>query len=112
VGLERGPLSLASTTEELLERKYSGFGLEIRKYGRRDFTDSRCRSRHHFHTIRNLLLVAFLLGLLSDLKMEALLSHGNISELLADYKMLNPYHGKWRGIIMQLIRARQGKNRI
>jgi hypothetical protein len=28
VGLERGPLSLVSTTEELLERKSSGFGLE------------------------------------------------------------------------------------
>jgi hypothetical protein len=29
VGLERGPLSLVSTTEELLERKSSGSGLEI-----------------------------------------------------------------------------------
>jgi hypothetical protein len=27
VGLERGPLSLVSTTEELLGRKSSGFGL-------------------------------------------------------------------------------------
>jgi hypothetical protein len=36
VGLERGPLSLVSTTEELLERKSSGSGLEYRKYGRRD----------------------------------------------------------------------------
>jgi hypothetical protein len=36
VGLERGPLNLVSTTEELLERKSSGFGLEIREYGRRD----------------------------------------------------------------------------
>jgi hypothetical protein len=36
VGLERGPLSLVSTTEELLERKSSGSGLEIREYGRRD----------------------------------------------------------------------------
>jgi hypothetical protein len=35
VGLERGPLSLVSTTEELLERKRSGSGLEIRGYGRR-----------------------------------------------------------------------------
>jgi hypothetical protein len=35
VGLERGPLSLVSTTEELLGRKSSGSGLEIRKYGRR-----------------------------------------------------------------------------
>jgi hypothetical protein len=35
VGLERGSLSLVSTTEELLKRKSSGFGLEIREYGRR-----------------------------------------------------------------------------
>jgi hypothetical protein len=35
VGLERGPLSLLSTTEELLERKCSCSGLEIREYGRR-----------------------------------------------------------------------------
>jgi hypothetical protein len=36
VGLERGPLSLVSTTEELLERKSRGFCLENREYGRRD----------------------------------------------------------------------------
>jgi hypothetical protein len=36
VGLERGPLSFVSTIEELLERKSSGSGLEIREYGRRD----------------------------------------------------------------------------
>jgi hypothetical protein len=36
VGLERGPLSLVSTIEELLGRNSSGSGLEIRKYGRRD----------------------------------------------------------------------------
>jgi hypothetical protein len=36
VGLERGPLSLMSTTEELLERKSSGPGLKNRDYGRRD----------------------------------------------------------------------------
>jgi hypothetical protein len=36
VGLERGPLSLVSTTEELPGRKSSGSGLEIREYGRRD----------------------------------------------------------------------------
>jgi hypothetical protein len=35
MGLERGPLSLVSTTEELLGRKSSGFGLENREYGRR-----------------------------------------------------------------------------
>jgi hypothetical protein len=36
VGLEQGPLSLVSTIEEVLERKYSGSGLENRKYGRSD----------------------------------------------------------------------------
>jgi hypothetical protein len=36
VGLERGPLSLVSTIEELLERKSSGSSLEDREYGRRD----------------------------------------------------------------------------
>jgi hypothetical protein len=35
VGLERGPLSLVSTTEEQLGRKSSGFGLENREYCRR-----------------------------------------------------------------------------
>jgi hypothetical protein len=38
VGLERGPLSLVSTTEELLGRKSRSSGLEIREYGRRDVT--------------------------------------------------------------------------
>jgi hypothetical protein len=32
VGLERGPLSLVSTTEELLERNRSGSGLKNRAY--------------------------------------------------------------------------------
>jgi hypothetical protein len=36
VALERGPLSLVSTTEELRGRKSSGSGLESREYGRRD----------------------------------------------------------------------------
>jgi hypothetical protein len=36
VGLEWGPLSLVSTTEELLGRKSSGSCLENRDYGRRD----------------------------------------------------------------------------
>jgi hypothetical protein len=36
VGLQRGPLSLVSTTEELLGRKGSGSGVEMRDYGRRD----------------------------------------------------------------------------
>jgi hypothetical protein len=36
MGLERGPLSLVSTIEELLERKSRGSGLESLEYGRRD----------------------------------------------------------------------------
>jgi hypothetical protein len=36
VGLERGPLSLVSTAEELLETKSSGSGLENREHGHRD----------------------------------------------------------------------------
>jgi hypothetical protein len=36
MGLERGPLSLVSTTEELLDRKLAGSCLENREYGRRD----------------------------------------------------------------------------
>jgi hypothetical protein len=36
VPLERGPLSLVSTIEELLERKSSGSGVEIWEYGCRD----------------------------------------------------------------------------
>jgi hypothetical protein len=36
MGLERGPLSLVSTIEELLERKSSGSDLESREYSRRD----------------------------------------------------------------------------
>jgi hypothetical protein len=35
-GQEQGPLSLASTTEELLGRKSRGSSLEIREYGLRD----------------------------------------------------------------------------
>jgi hypothetical protein len=36
VGLERSPLSLVTKIEELLGRKSSDSGLEIRDYGRRD----------------------------------------------------------------------------
>jgi hypothetical protein len=36
VGLERRPLSLVSTTEELLGKNSSGYGLENREYGRGD----------------------------------------------------------------------------
>jgi hypothetical protein len=35
VGLERGPLSLVGTTEEVLGRKSSGSSLESREYGSR-----------------------------------------------------------------------------
>jgi hypothetical protein len=38
VGLERGPLSLVSTIEELFERKSSGSGLENQNYFRRGYT--------------------------------------------------------------------------
>jgi hypothetical protein len=36
VGLEQGPLSQASTNEELLGRNISGSGLESREYSHRD----------------------------------------------------------------------------
>jgi hypothetical protein len=36
MGLERGPFSLVSTIEELLEGKSSGSGLENREYGGRN----------------------------------------------------------------------------
>jgi hypothetical protein len=36
VSLERGPLTLVSTTQELLERNSSGSGLERPEYGRGD----------------------------------------------------------------------------
>jgi hypothetical protein len=39
VGLEWGPLSLVSTTEELLERESSSSGLEIRESPRANYTD-------------------------------------------------------------------------
>jgi hypothetical protein len=38
VGLEQGPLSLVTTIEELLGRKSSNSGLEIREYGSRDLS--------------------------------------------------------------------------
>jgi hypothetical protein len=48
VGLERSPLSLVSTIEQLLGRKSSGSGLENREYGRRDPT--RCPSNTLYFT--------------------------------------------------------------
>jgi hypothetical protein len=53
VGLERGPLSLVSTPEELLERKRSGSGLEKRDYGRRESVSG------HFQDQRGLIIVLF-----------------------------------------------------
>jgi hypothetical protein len=38
VGLERGPLSLVSSIEELIGRKISGSGPEIREYSRGDLS--------------------------------------------------------------------------
>jgi hypothetical protein len=40
VGLERGPLSLVCTTEEILGRKSSGSGPEILEYDLRDLSRS------------------------------------------------------------------------
>jgi hypothetical protein len=40
--LERGPLSLMSSTEELLGRKSSDFGLENREYGHRNLLSWPC----------------------------------------------------------------------
>jgi hypothetical protein len=42
VGLEWDPLSLVSTTKELLGRKSSGSGLENREYGNRDLSRWSC----------------------------------------------------------------------
>jgi hypothetical protein len=39
VGLERGPLSLESTIENLFKRKRSAYGLERREYDRGDDTN-------------------------------------------------------------------------
>jgi hypothetical protein len=36
MSLERGPLSIVSTIEELLDRNTGGSGLEKREYGHRD----------------------------------------------------------------------------
>jgi hypothetical protein len=46
VGLERGPLSLVSTTEELLDRKSSGSGLESQYYGCGDALHWQCDTPH------------------------------------------------------------------
>jgi hypothetical protein len=44
VSLERGALSLVSTTDELLGRNSSGSGLENREYGRGDLLRSPCNT--------------------------------------------------------------------
>jgi hypothetical protein len=46
MGLERGPLSVVSTFEELLGRKSSGSGLESRDYGRK--VTAALTTRHPF----------------------------------------------------------------
>jgi hypothetical protein len=53
--VERVPVSLVSTTEELLGRNSSGSGLESREYGRRD--PSRC---HVAPSIRKMLVLTSL----------------------------------------------------
>jgi hypothetical protein len=47
VGLERGPFSLVSTIEKVLERKSSGSFLENRDYGRRDSSRWPCGTISH-----------------------------------------------------------------
>jgi hypothetical protein len=89
VGLERGPLRLVSATEQLLERKSSGSGLERRECGRRDpsfwtrgtlyqkklpltspisdgLSVGRVRSRNKATEIRLLLCILTANGVLSD----------------------------------------------
>jgi hypothetical protein len=51
VGLERGPLSLVSTTEEQLERKSSGSGLENRA-GIRHADNAAPSMRKSWHNLR------------------------------------------------------------
>jgi hypothetical protein len=46
LGQERDPLSLVSTTEELLGRNSRGSGLEYREYGRRGY--AALTTRHLF----------------------------------------------------------------
>jgi hypothetical protein len=58
VGLERDPLSLVSTIEELLGRNSSGFGLENRDYGRED---PLCWPRHTMY-LQNLALISSTTG--------------------------------------------------
>jgi hypothetical protein len=49
VSVERGPLGLVITIEELLGRKCSAFGLESREYGHRDLL---CNiHRHLYHEV-------------------------------------------------------------
>jgi hypothetical protein len=61
VALERGPLSLVSTIEELLGRNSSGSGLENREYGHVDpcCTDHATPSiRKSWHSLRQQAAVA------------------------------------------------------
>jgi hypothetical protein len=61
VGLERGPLSLVSTIEEILRRKSSGSGLENRNYSRKGSTALTLRHpsiRKRCHLLRRQAAVA------------------------------------------------------
>jgi hypothetical protein len=49
MGLERGPLSLVSRIEELLETNSSSSGLENREYGRRGSTARHPSIRKSWH---------------------------------------------------------------
>jgi hypothetical protein len=63
VGLERSPLSLMSSTEELLGRKNSDSSLENREYGHRERSSG--RSVHIVHSLTQAMefvLITFLLN--------------------------------------------------
>jgi hypothetical protein len=81
VGLERGLLSLVSTTEELLGRKNSGSSLEIREYG--------CRkpSRVTYYP-RKLTLTSPTSGSLSVSSSLADSGHGVLAFSLRQFRLL------------------------
>jgi hypothetical protein len=60
VGLERDPLSLVSTIEELRERKIIGSGLENREFIRRDTSLGCCSSLADSCHVLNFFLVSVL----------------------------------------------------